>query len=893
MMDRLAARRRTSAAAMSTQLVLFISVTTIADTVLASSSPANRYRAALLWPGRKGTEACYGTEFLDDDPDLVEQQCKTEAFYHTKMCKSQVGMNIGAWPLRSKTAVWKMKVGEEDTGKNVLVSERDARHQKSSLLQPYSIDVLVEEEEEIRRREWREMRKALLLKHGADTGKNLLETKQFGDLEADLKSKVERLDSAEVQKAFESIAEDEVTRLAAKERELFATRGQIYESGSDQGRQALDSELEKQRNALLDGDATGTGGEAEKNQSQAELQKDKDAEDERLSGRLLPERALLRPFRGASTGEFSVSSPKLHYDLIKHFRFSRTGNETVLELGCAGGVTTRILVRLFKKVICVEKRPHFTRKLIPDYPNLVKVNFDLYQEHWAYHMAAVPVHVVFIDALHDYGAVLFDIKAVLAKIHCCVHTIAFHDFSFPGVMRAIEDSGVVKYYGKRWKHLGWGFPNNWRPNMRIQRTKGSMSKGLEQEDEDEHFTDAMSKAFTKQCPAVSSPAEVGGTETTSARSTSTTKKVIKRPSARGLNLPDKELSVAYAHQIKHNSSSSSSAITPPGTASSSSARIPSGAEVEMPWVSMAQNQQQWASLTAYFPTHPEGLLVELKDKFVAKSVLPPGLAPQIHDIPLDETQASKESDTSVENTVLDSSRSSTMNQIEAVERIFRSRYVCELDDDPNWVHTGEGPKPCTPEARRLQRLLRGADPEPLLLRQEVLYYDRKTIRTLLLRRFLERVVAGLSRGTGTAEEDAEMKRPTPAPLSVLALGPEFEKRADEIDARTLEGMVSQIERRQSESNLELAPNKMLRKVRPFVRNQLRIDLLNHGVFAITDIAWQLNKARFLHQHLYPQLPKAMRSSLPHVFEGGEPSSLLGSYNSSRTTNSNSLLATRG
>ena len=74
--------------------------------------------------------------------------------------------------------------------------------------------------------------------------------------------------------------------------------------------------------------------------------------------------------------------------------FSKARNETVMELGCAGGITTRVLVRLFARVICVEKRPQFTRHLIPDYPNLIKFNFDLYQENWAYHILWLSVRQI-------------------------------------------------------------------------------------------------------------------------------------------------------------------------------------------------------------------------------------------------------------------------------------------------------------------------------------------------------------------------------------------------------------------------------------------------------------------------------------------------------------------
>eukprot|EP00392_Amoebophrya_sp_AT5.2_P018454 g18994.t1 len=176
----------------------------------------------------------------------------------------------------------------------------------------------------------------------------------------------------------------------------------------------------------------------------------------------------------------TLTTLKLHYDLIKHFRFRGARNETALELGCSTGDTTRILVKLFRQVICVEKRTQMTKTVIPPYPNLVKLNFDLYAADgggtWAFHLGSTPVHFVFVDALHDYAAVLFDIRAVLAKIPCCVHTLAFHDYYFPGVMQAVRDSHLVDFFGERWKHLGFGADGGvweWQEGVRRRWHEGT------------------------------------------------------------------------------------------------------------------------------------------------------------------------------------------------------------------------------------------------------------------------------------------------------------------------------------------------------------------------------------------------------------------------------------
>ena len=59
------------------------------------------------------------------------------------------------------------------------------------------------------------------------------------------------------------------------------------------------------------------------------------------------------------------------------------------------------------------RRARFQRLFIPNYSNLVKLNFDLYAENWSYVLSSTPIHVVFVDALHDYAGATFDIRAVL------------------------------------------------------------------------------------------------------------------------------------------------------------------------------------------------------------------------------------------------------------------------------------------------------------------------------------------------------------------------------------------------------------------------------------------------------------------------------------------------
>eukprot|EP00392_Amoebophrya_sp_AT5.2_P001637 g1639.t1 len=312
------------------------------------------------------------------------------------MTRGQIGTTVGTWPFRPKASA------------SILPSV--VEHKKQ--------DLLVEEEAEIRR-------------------KTLVQ-----------------LDPRNAAFGLYSHA-----MLSTAEREEIRRSGRVSEAGASAA--AAWEQHQLREDALPDGEGGPQAGEPEPLVNNNNLQ----LFPERVAGRSAhggggggnsaalpePENVLFETFRDVSKVGAATSS-KLHHDLIKHFRFRGQRNETVLEMGCANGFTTRILVRLFAKVICLEKRPKFTRALIPNYPNLIKLNYDLYQENWGYALASTPIHVVFIDALHDYAAVLFDIKAVLAKISCCVHTMAFHDFYFPGVAKAIEDAGVWKYFGKSWNH---------------------------------------------------------------------------------------------------------------------------------------------------------------------------------------------------------------------------------------------------------------------------------------------------------------------------------------------------------------------------------------------------------------------------------------------------------
>ncbi len=155
--------------------------------------------------------------------------------YNTGYCRTQVGISLGSWPLRSENSPISI----------------------ASTTAPRKIDWLVEEEEEIRRRN----------KEARLTAEEKEEVKILG-VPANYKAFVER-GNVEGQKSI-------------------GARDQQGELAVDTGQELLSTEA-----ALLD-----------------EFGAD-----------------ILHGVRAAT-------SPKLHFDLLKHFRFSRKRNETALELGC-------------------------------------------------------------------------------------------------------------------------------------------------------------------------------------------------------------------------------------------------------------------------------------------------------------------------------------------------------------------------------------------------------------------------------------------------------------------------------------------------------------------------------------------------------------------------------
>ena len=108
-----------------------------------------------------------------------------------------------------------------------------------------------------------------------------------------------------------------------------------------------------------------------------------------------------------------TTSRKFKEDLINTFG-SVHKNDTLLELGCNRGHTTRVYASLFKKVIAVERSKNnieVAKQVCGDVDNVEFICQDVYDN-----FKLPSVDVVHIDAGHSHDEVMFDIKRCLDEL---------------------------------------------------------------------------------------------------------------------------------------------------------------------------------------------------------------------------------------------------------------------------------------------------------------------------------------------------------------------------------------------------------------------------------------------------------------------------------------------
>mmetsp|Transcript_78103 Transcript_78103/g.162206 ORF Transcript_78103/g.162206 Transcript_78103/m.162206 type:complete len:242 (-) Transcript_78103:373-1098(-) len=131
-------------------------------------------------------------------------------------------------------------------------------------------------------------------------------------------------------------------------------------------------------------------------------------------------------------------SHKLRRDLEEQFT-DFAENFTVLEVGSYFGYTTRLLSKHFARVIALDAFPQLlqaNREYNIDRSNVLYLKFHTLDDDWSL-FSMNNIHVVFLDASHDYETVVMDIENSL-RIPS-VSLIIFDDYGAEeGVRQAVH-----------------------------------------------------------------------------------------------------------------------------------------------------------------------------------------------------------------------------------------------------------------------------------------------------------------------------------------------------------------------------------------------------------------------------------------------------------------------
>jgi cephalosporin hydroxylase len=132
-------------------------------------------------------------------------------------------------------------------------------------------------------------------------------------------------------------------------------------------------------------------------------------------------------------------------DLCEYLKIAGTPQLIMYEIGSAAGESAEVFARYFGEVHCVDPWP------FPAATDDVERSFDERAalcgnilKHRALSLAIAPLvaddslDFVYIDADHNYDAVLADIRAWLSKVHARAF-IGGHDYDLPDVQRAVAD----------------------------------------------------------------------------------------------------------------------------------------------------------------------------------------------------------------------------------------------------------------------------------------------------------------------------------------------------------------------------------------------------------------------------------------------------------------------
>ena len=152
----------------------------------------------------------------------------------------------------------------------------------------------------------------------------------------------------------------------------------------------------------------------------------------------------------------TTTSHKFKRDLWNYFK-EIEGSELfhALELGTHLGQTTRILGNLFKKVYTINSRQDGKpQELNKDLDNIEYLEYDLYKSKWWEDIHGADV--VFIDALHEYDAVLYDIESSLKVDNNCLTKkyFVFDDYGLLEPVRSAINTALLSGQIIKVKEIG-------------------------------------------------------------------------------------------------------------------------------------------------------------------------------------------------------------------------------------------------------------------------------------------------------------------------------------------------------------------------------------------------------------------------------------------------------
>ena len=156
----------------------------------------------------------------------------------------------------------------------------------------------------------------------------------------------------------------------------------------------------------------------------------------------------------------TTTSLKFKADIIDFFRDSDHLTKTLVEIGSSLGHGTKVLCKLFKKVIAVDVSPEkhaYAKEYLGNIDNVEFKLMDVYNQMWDFEDKD---SIVFIDCVHTYQTLKSDIDNSINTFNKPI--IIFDDYGlFPDLKQLIDEyveAGKLKILKKIGEHAGKFYP---------------------------------------------------------------------------------------------------------------------------------------------------------------------------------------------------------------------------------------------------------------------------------------------------------------------------------------------------------------------------------------------------------------------------------------------------